>query len=299
MGRPIPRRTLLLVLAAAAFALLYPFPRWGRAVGALTDLTHVALGAALAWGLAAARGAAGRTVGSGRILLEVTLVLAVLEGVQTLTGRSAEWHDLWAGVAGALAVLVLRSRRPASRPARWGVAGLLVVLGAALPLAVLYDAWRQRRAFPLLASAEDALELTRWTFTESEGRATGDHPTVGDAALRLALEPGQYPGASLGVPPDWRGHGTLALDAWLEGDEDLDVILQVADRDHDGTYGDRFHRTVTLRPGANTIEVALDDIQSAPVDRRIDLARMSHVQLFVNGLAAERVLHLDHVRLTK
>ena len=152
----------------------------------------------------------------------------------------------------------------------FGMAGGYV-LGCALALGLwsgavtCFDAIRQARALPELGSFEDGLELTRWSFDGVTARRDASHVVHGSWSLRIALEPGDYPGVTLTSPPtDWSAYEYLGFDLFVEGDLPLQMELKIEDGRHSGAYEDRFNRTLALLPGWNRVLVALADVASAP-----------------------------------
>jgi VanZ family protein len=287
--------------AVLAAALLAPLPR-GRFMDALTDLGHAPLFAVLAawtatrlrrsgFGLPGALGAAwAAAVAAG----------VAVEALQALVGREASAGDVWADAVGALAgILAAAAREGVGRPVLLTAGAVLTALaGMAWPGLRLLDVLRQRLQPGRLASFEDALELDRWSFTDSRASRARDHATEGRFALRLELAPGRYPGAGLdSLAPDWSGHSRLRADVYLEGDAPLDLRVKVEDERHTGQLSDRFQRVVRLEPGPSRIEIPLSDVAAGPQGRRLDLGHVAQLRFFAVDLSARRVLFLDNVAL--
>jgi hypothetical protein len=293
----------ILVLALAAVLLLVPAPSPGRVERAAQDLAHVPLGAALACALRSTlRGRRRSPWTDAQALVGSIALLAALEGFQGLVGRSSSWSDWLAGASGAagalLAVAAWRASRGSLAVGRAALGLVAFVVPSVSPAGEILDARRQANEMPVLASFERALEMGRWEFGASRGERARAHATHATWSLRVDLAPEAYPRASLVWPaPDWRGHDALAFEVFLEGPDPLDLVLKVADADHDGSYHDRFHRTLSLRPGPNAVRVPLEAIASAPRTRRLDLGRVAHVALFAERLDRPRTFFLDHVRL--
>ena len=178
-----------------------------------------------------------------------------VEVVQGWTGRSPNWRDIEADALGATAFLLgamLTGRR--SQPARlvgWiGVAILLLM--ASIPAAsVLVDSLYQQSEFPILASFESDLELSRWVFDECRAERSGAHVTRGASSLRLDLGPGTYPGAAMvHLIKDWSGYHRLEFDVYLDNEAPLDLIIKIQDDAAGKDYRDRFHQIASLKPGS-------------------------------------------------
>lgn len=299
-----PRKRALLLAGVVGAALIVPLPRMGRLGVACQDLCHVPIGALfalLAYAAVRAGGRRSRLAAGLLAFVLVTLLLALVEVVQPLTGRTRSFADLVAGARGAaaaLAIVVSWSRGGLPRVAGLVLGAALAAWGSRPAAATIYDVWRQQRDAPLLASFEDDLELSRWWFGHATGARVDVHATAGRCSLRVDLRPARWPGATLGWPlADWRGYRALAFDLYVDGDAPLDLILKVSDAEHDGRYADRFHQALHLAPGANHVEVPLARIRAAPARREMDMARIAGVQLFADGLDRPRTFFLDDLRL--
>jgi hypothetical protein len=90
------------------------------------------------------------------------------------------------------------------------------------------------------------------------------------------------PGLQLFEPePDWRGHSVLKIDLVNPGDRSLRLVVRVHDAMHDQRHEDRFNRAFTLAPGSRRVlEIPIDDIESAPRGRPLDLSRVAAIGLF-------------------
>ncbi len=298
-------KAALLLIAIVLVLLFVPLPDGGRVANALQDLAHVPVGALLAWaiwGQLHHRLSMGAGPAAFLSFVLVVVVLAGVEAIQPFLGRGRSLEDLTVGVlaaAGALTITVARGSVGVTRAGGWLLGLALLGLAAWPGGRILGDFVRLWRTQPLLASFEDDLELTRWWFDDAEAARSSEHVTHQMWSLRVDLEPGPYPAATLvGVYPDWRGRTAFALDAWLDGASSLDVVIKVIDASHDETYEDRYQGYVTLHPGENQIRIPMADIEGGPESRAMDLAHIRSVQIFVDGLKAGRTLYLDHVRLT-
>lgn len=308
----VNRRTALLIalLAALLALLIVPLPFRGRLVKALFDAAHLLVGgllAAIAVRMPPIRGIRSRPAREATAVVVATLAGAGIEVMQGLVGRERSLLDAATNGLGAGAWFLLRRRaaaeRPGARRTALAAACILVVVGLIAPGLEGYDAVRQSRDFPLLASFEDDMELSRMRALEAEAHIGSFGSTDGARALSVDLHAGAYPGVTLKwLPEDWSGHTALAFDITVSGDAPLALILKVEDQHHDETqydYYDRFHRTLDLAPGAHQIEIPLEEIATGPSSRRLNLRRMSRVQWFVDGLTAPRRIYIDHVRLTR
>jgi VanZ family protein len=296
-----PALALLGVLLLAV-ALFGPLPR-GRTMDALTDLGHVPLFVGLsAWLMVRRRRAGWSLPAAGAAVWSAAVGLGVaVEVLQSLVGREASVGDVWADAVGALAGILLAAARERAGRVALLIAGaaLAALAGTAWPALRLLDVVRQRLHAGRLAGFEDALELDRWDFRECRATRVREHATQGRFALRLALQPGRFPGAGLdSPPPDWSGHSRLAADVYLDGDSPLDLRVKVEDERHDGRLEDRFQRVVRLAPGPSRIEIPLSDVAAGPQGRLLDLRHVAQLRFFAVDLPGPRVLFLDNVALS-
>jgi hypothetical protein len=303
--------TLAIAMLAAlvlAILLVVPIPIHGRIVSSLMDLMHAPAFALLAW--LVCRAASRRLpVALWQKLLVVALPLAlcglVAEMAQAFVHRGASWHDARANLFGACAGVCLYelwSRKITVK--RWSLvlASLVFFAGASAgPLLVLSDCWRQQRQFPLLASFDNALEITR--FDAQESTIERIHPLAGDpnGGLEIELHPGLYPGVLLAdMPQDWSGYQTLAFDVLIDDGPPLNTIVKVHDREHrlrGFKDDDRFDGQFRLTPGFHQIRIPLADIRSAPRTRQMNMQDIDTWQLFTYHLTQPRTIVLDNLRL--
>ena len=316
----MPRRhpRIVFVFAALVMALLLmPVPIITRQGAALMDLAHAPLFGLVTLVAFFQLPPVLRSVRSAIVIgIAMTTVSGLIELAQELTGRSSSWSDLWANVLGVTAALCLgfarqsASTRRRSLLAASAVAALVV---ASLPGSVtLWDAWRQRRDLPMIASFEDRLELSRWRFMLARGELSRAHVTAGQFSLRIDLLPGEYPGVFMLWPPnDWRGAlrgpgvaspgnsaAALVFDVWLSEGRPLDVVVKIVDLDHNyGHPSDRYEQPTRVPAGTHRLSIPLDVIAHAPISRPMDLSQIRLLQFYVEFLDRPRTLFVDNIHL--
>jgi hypothetical protein len=248
-----------------------------------------------------------------RPLLQLAVVLgfalicgAAAEGLQTLGGNGPpSLVDMSRNLLGALTGWAFFSnglaRRPPSlrRLARLSVAVLLLI--SLLPLVrALVDEIATHRSFPVLAAFDQPFELDRWSGDARYRIATlSFDPT--NPMLEILFLTDRYSGVALEhFPRDWDGLRHFAFRAYNPETTPLEIVCRINDRRHnlDGyRYRDRFNRNLSLPPGWTYIQLPIEEIATAPVDRRMDLGNVLQVGLFTVSLPAPRTLYLDDVRL--
>jgi hypothetical protein len=299
-------------LAVAALLLLMPVPTLGRAGRALLDLVHVPLFALLS-ALAYTLFVGNQTRHRGLVAVVIWLVLTALgvaaEWLQTHVGRSASAQDAFANAAGAAAgllwVIGLRSQQRARRVAMNVGVVALILAAYTYPLLVLLDVYLAHRSFPVLASFEQPLELSRWKPLNAKLQRSRKYATDGSWSLRMDWRVAKYPAAALSLPArDWTPYEELVFDiVWEASDpvattRTLSVIVKVQDQRHNHQHEDRYHQQFTLRPGQlEEVRVPLMRVAYAPQDRLMDMSRIDKVELFTVRPQTRLTLYLDNMRL--
>ena len=329
-----PARTAALLACAGAlllFLLLYRLPdsAWG---GALQDWGHVPLfGLVAALLLALLRSASFSSVlrGGGAHLAAFAASVALgalTELVQRFQPeRMASFADLARDALGAGCMLgvaasfergLREGRFWRSSARRWAVraAALAALLAVSAPLVTLAWAYVERdRAFPQLLSFESGWEERFLELQSAELVATPPplelfEAPAGERVGRLTLSPEAahavdftgYSGFFIDEPhPDWRGFQSLRFSVFSESPEPLALSLRIEDEAHqrDNTPGDRFNYDFTVRQGMNEIRIPLANVESAPRTRRMDMARIRIVHLFVFLPDSPLRVYLDDWRL--
>ncbi len=297
--------TAILFASILLILLVVPMPGSGREFRYVGDTLHVpsfALLGALLFRLFQHRIRRPPIVIALTSLFVVALFALSTEAVQSFVGRQPSWQDVAADLlGGAGGILLTHSLLAESRRQRalCIAAGLICfAIGVAGPLTILADAAIQRAEMPRLASFEHSLELSRWVHGGCHIERVQEKATHGSSSLRVDLQVGIYPGVTLAHPVrDWSGFTECLADVYLSDGPPLDMIVKIQDFEHNQEYHDRFHQTVRLSPGQNTIRVNLDEARRAPRDREMDLKQVATLSLFTVELDAPRTLYLDNVRL--
>lgn len=291
-------RPLWLVVACAVAGLLAPIRIPGRLTGVIFDSAHLPTFLVVTW---TAIGVCDRRGTGWALPIGLATVIGILgagaELVQALVGRSAQLGDAISNAVGCGIgfVAATRHRWP---PAWLWLAGILSMVMAgwvyAGPAKVLVDMRRQARAFPVLASFENDLELTRWVFRNATATRSDAHASDGTQCLEVTLKPGRAPRAEQHSPAmDWREFDVLSFDTWVSGDGPLELTLRIEDFEHMGAPSDRFERKLSLAPGHSNIIIDLSDIRTAPATRLMDMSLVSRIQLYAVSLGEPRTFYLD------
>lgn len=247
--------------------------------------------------------------------LILTLVLAILLGltieyIQTYTGRSRSFHDVVLDVIGALIGFVFLSN--ALLQLRLTTRRILQVLAIAITLAVLYpmvqvvvDDVRQRQEFPVLLSANNQRELTRFEEMNIEIDLVDNSNTDInlDDVFRLHFKKGKYSTASLSTfVNDWSDYNALHFTIFNPNNETSKIHIRIHDSKHKQSnffYADRFTKIIKLKNGINQITISMKDIENAPIQRKMDLKNIDEIMIFKAGLKKDTVLYLGTMWLSK
>ena len=213
-------------------------------------------------------------------------------------------HDA-AGAAGGLGVLAAVERRGRGAMGRGGLAvalAMLVVLARDPATCALAYA-RRAADFPVLARAASASNLyflrgeqasvARAALPEAYRRA-GDAP-----AFKVDIRPGPASGLQVFEPAhDWRGYRAVAVDLTNPGVEPLPLVLRIVDATTDWATWDRLNQVLTVPPRTRlTVRVPLDAVERAPRGRRMNLAAIADVMLFVPRPTQGRTFYVSRIWL--
>ncbi len=294
--------SLITCVAIAAAVLTAPDPNTNlRSALALHDFGHVVafgvVAALFAFALSA-RSRSGLQGRGGVICLAACAALALGVAVELAQAASGATGDPWdvmrdAGGAFSMALLLAAFEPALAVRIRAGLAGVAIFAVGALAyptLVALDDEARAVAQFPVLASFERTIELSRFRFDEGmEPRVARMFDDDGRhfSAISLHLRPGAYPGFVFRhFPRDWRDMRALQLLIVNPESVPMDMTLRIDDADYDYELDihDRYNRSFSFLPGTNRIEIPLSDIAAAPRDRRFDLGRVQRLLVYAVDL---------------
>ena len=292
------------VVLIVGILLTMPIRYPGRMLGAVCDFAHLPVFAVMVYIVTRLVGGTNPTWTLAATIAVTAAVFGLCaEVLQGSIGRSSTMGDAVSNVIGSIGGFVFATRSKWTRPAL--VFALLLLIVAMVfvylhPVGVVRDIVRQQSDFPMLASFEDDLELSRWTVRRGRFNRSQKFSSDGEWCIRWKLAPGQYPRCTLRWPPgDWSDCDSFEFDVWNESSEPIQLAVKIEDFTHNRRQDDRFERITDLPTGKTTIRVNLDDVRTAPVDREMDMTLISRVQLFTIDLEQPRVLFLDRVRLNR
>lgn len=240
---------------------------------------HVPVFALVAIGLFHALGGWRANVNKAILAFAAALVFAVLsEAAQIPTSRNASWSDILSNSMGAaiglLAIPTVTSRVKLKVVSR-SVAFIILIISW-LPLIHVSTAYVERnRVFPDIYN--DAWPK-RSEFISVRGMAVDFR----------------------NLYPDWRNFSTLKIDIEVQSAQAFPLTVRVHDKEHlkgSQPHSDRFNRRFALQPGGNVLEIPLEEIESGPTTRKLDLSRIDGLVLFSNEDENEHKVRLHRVWL--
>lgn len=179
---------------------------------------------------------------------------------------------------------------------------LIMLLGQFLPLAWAFtDEWIAREQFPNLGTFEAPLEITRWEPNHS--KLTIDHhiKNQGKSSLRIDLTVNGFSGANLEFfPRDWRGFSSIRFTIYNPRKSLLKMVCRINDFDHNRNgyhYKDRFNKRIPITSGWNQIEIPMEQVQNAPVNRSMNMAEIESFAIFFYKLNQPQSVYIDDLSL--
>ena len=237
------------------------------------------------------------------IMAFVFITGGLIELIQPYFGRTASWRDIGFNLLGGCIGLFFFAPSRFKTDRRflfWTkfVALALTIIMFSGPSMALWDMIGAARQFPVISDFESRLETRRW----SSGKIERGHARHGHASLRVSLKAGEtYPGTTLlNSFGDWTGHSFFAFSVYNPDPVTLFLTVSIRDREHfcrGGEYSDRFNRTFQIEHGWYNIHIPIEDIKNAPLERNLQLDKLSEVVFFTVDLPESRLMHLDYVRL--
>jgi len=178
-------------------------------------------------------------------------------------------------------------------------AGLL--LATLLPPAwVGYVLAERRMSVPLLLTFEKSWELSLYYMTDPSAVVETPENWPGPAghAGMLVLDGPDDAVLNFHDPyPDWSQYESLSFVAMSVTGDPVTLNLRIHDRSHSYAYDDRFNHPVEIGMVPLRYKIDLRDVHNAPKDRKMDLAAIDSLILFVSNPASGHRILMDDFRL--
>jgi len=272
------------------------------------DTGHVLLFASLSWGLLRL------PVLQARRWIEQFLIISgfclvagfAVEVLQLFVNRNFEIKDLVNDLLGGYLGLLIFTAQQLQRQLMLKVViyslMLAIIVGVLLPtIFAIVDEYIMQEEFPVLADFETPYELGRWDNNLASLSIVDKIFRHGKKSMQVDFYAGEYPDIALKhFPRDWHGFSAIKFSIFNTAKKDLLIELKIYDQQHKPNgykYSDRFNRVLTLKPGWNDFLIAMEDISSAPENRKMDLTDIASLSLFLHDLKQPVTLYFDGLML--
>ncbi len=232
---------------------------------------------------------------------------ALIEMLQFFIGRQMSGQDLtkdFFGLVSGLGLVVVFEQIKTRSYGKTAMLALLIfisffILGISSLLQLSWHYYQRHSAFPVLVDFDKSWSRSFVRFNQAEiiSEKLG-HRSAGNDLHRLVFKPGKYPGVSvIETEADWSGYRYLRFELFSRYFEELAVTLRVHDSSHTQEYSDRYNKRLFVQHGLNEITIKLSDIQKAPANRELKLAKIAGLQLFAVDLEKEFELEISSIKL--
>jgi hypothetical protein len=239
------------------------------------------------------------------VLLTGLAIGVVIEISQTLFQREGSIEDLYKnflGMMSGLGFIALTKQKVLRNKILAGLFSFSFFLLGFVPLLqISWDYLQREKAFPFVTAFEE-----KWFvrfFDLNHAVLLGDVALVtkaGKKLYRVRLDPGKYSGVDLIEPEaNWSAYHKLRFQVFSDNASSINLVLKIYDEKHNQNYNDRFNQSLIVRPGLNEIVVNLNQVRNAPINRKLDLANISNVQLFLINVESSLFLGLSDLLLEK
>lgn len=237
------------------------------------------------------------------VLLIGLLFGVTIEMLQGFLQRESSIDDIYRdflGLMSGISALVLS--RLASMPDKIMLAVLssgLLFVGMFSFLQISLHYVQRSDAFPLIIEFEKKWATSFMRFNNAvllvDANAEGSKPKM----FRVRFDAGSYPGISIIEPEEnWLSFNTLRFNVFSNNAADVELTLRIHDKEHNQNYDDRFNRSFNIQPGLNEIVVNLNEVQSGPAGRKLDMENIAGITLFMVDLDSSLLLGVSNIFLT-
>jgi len=247
------------------------------------------------------------------ILFIVIFALVVglfIEYVQTFTGRNYSYFDVLLDVIGGLIGFILFSKSISDFNLVQKLltySSILTLLSLSLyPMViVVLDDFNQREDFPILVKNKSVFEVTRFKKSNMNIELVNNiyNQDKETKVLKFTFKPGNYSTAILGTfETDWSEYGSLVFSVYNDNETPSSFVIRIHDSKHekvDYAYRDRFNKIIKLKNGWNEIIISLSDVKNAPVNRYMNMKKISQLIIFKSNVKKEQQLYFGKMRLVK
>lgn len=223
-----------------------------------------------------------------------------IEIIQPYFSREMEVQDLFLNYMGVLLSIILFSKHPI----HWLFkVSYLLLIGLVLHRSALliYDEAKAQIDFPVLASFDQEIELTRWKADQPLTIEKLIVQTGSNSMMQITFVPRQYSGVALRYfPGDWQNYNKITMRFYNPNPDALPVTLIIIDQHYDKghpNYRDRYDQHLTIAPGYSEQSILLATIQAGVELREMDLNKIAGVDFYMYKLKSPIHLYLDSMYL--
>ncbi|MBU0993958.1 MAG: hypothetical protein KJ737_15800 [Proteobacteria bacterium] len=236
----------------------------------------------------------------------VFFVGSLIEIIQIKFNRTACIADVIRDLKGsALSIAFLAPARRTISKAILRFAQLsvvLIIIFEIYPLAItISDEVISKLQFPLIAGFETPFETSR--LSNSKLKRDGSVAIEGKYSLKVPLTKKKYSGVGFKYfPKNWKGYNYFHMSIYQTSANNINVTLKIYDLIHAKTgrnYNDRYSKNIELKRGWNNIQVPLQEIVNAPIDRTMDLNHIHAFGVHAIDPSGKDVIYIDDVCLLK
>ena len=126
------------------------------------------------------------------------------------------------------------------------------------------------------------------------------HAVHGKKSLKLEIFPSAYPGLSPSLKyHDWSDYKSLCFEVYNPLSEKIKLVLRIDDKKQALEYSERYNKSFTIMPGANTLKIPFNTLKTSKTDRSLELKNIYRFLVFMSHPDKKHVLYLDYFRLLK
>ena len=235
------------------------------------------------------------------VLAAAFMIGVFIEMTQGLLQREASVSDLSRNLYGIITGLCLavyfRQKAWYYRLALVSVMLVSLFFGGYSLIELSWNYYQRSKAFPLLTEFEKPWTKSFVRFNKStfESGVVKKSPLEA-LRFKFRFEPGLYPGVSIIEPVEnWSGYRILHFDVFSTNIDNVNMVLRVHDKQHNQDFRDRFNRRFILQPGLNRIVVELAEIRDAPYSRKIDMANIAGVEMFLTEVEEPLFIEVSNI----
>ena len=242
-----------------------------------------------------------------KIIYLLVVLIGLLFGVtiellQGFLQRESSIDDIYRDFLGLMSgISVLALSRQASMPDKTVLIILssgFLFIGMFSFLQISLHYVQRSDAFPLIIEFEKKWSTSFMRFNNAVLLVDANTEGSKSEMFRVRFDAGSYPGISIIEPEkNWLPFNTLHFNVFSNNVADIALILRIHDKIHNQDYDDRFNRSFNIRPGLNEIAVKLNEVQNGPAQRKLDLANIAGITLFMVDLESSVFLEVNNIFL--